>query len=289
MLIPDEKATMGKECKEVIRRHTKTKDKESPLMLHWWTSATSKKYEYIPVNVTRTISSVDIGTGTSLGMFARTISSVENSSEAADVDGEKHSQPKHHPGAVHKLQRRDRWSRNQGNYGSLLRKRKRNSIICVANLHSLPWNITSKAHKIRTTLKRRWIFKRASGNRCLHDAGNTRPPRKAAAAAAAILCRYIRERSLITEKKRILQEDKVRTTIPGWQTCRKHSFETLIFAYVYFDTMIDVTEKKREQRVGMLYFQYWERGSVQIPKINWKENSRVRIGRIAFTAEALNL
>ena len=31
-------------------------------------------------------------------------------------------------------------------------KKKRTSIICVANLHSLLWNITSKAHKIRTTL-----------------------------------------------------------------------------------------------------------------------------------------
>ena len=71
------------------------------------------------------------------------------------------------------------------NYGSLLRKRQRTSTMCVANLHSLPWKITSMVHKIRTTLKRRWIFKRASGNRCLHDAGKTRPPRKAAAAAAA--------------------------------------------------------------------------------------------------------
>ena len=36
----------------------------------------------------------------------------------------------------------------------------------------------------------------------------------------------------------------------------------------------------------MPHFQYWERGGVQNSKINWKENSRVRIGRIAFTAEA---
>ena len=110
-------------------------------------------------------------------------------------------------------------------YGSLLRKRKRTSIICVANLHSLPWNITSEAHKIRTTLIRRWIFKRASGNRCLHDAGETRPPRKAAAAAAAaaaILCQYIREQSPITEQRRILREHRIRTMIPGWHTWRRH-------------------------------------------------------------------
>ena len=59
--------------------------------------------------------------------------------------------------------------------------------------------------------------------------------------------------------------------------------------YVYFDTRKDVTVKKREQRIGVLYFHNWERESVQNPKFNWKENSRVRIGRIAFTAEASNL
>ena len=76
-------------------------------------------------------------------------------------------------------------------------KRKKTSIICVANLPSPPWKITSMVHKIRTTLKRRWIFKPASGNRCLHDAGKTRPHRRAAAAAAAaaILCLYIPRQS----------------------------------------------------------------------------------------------
>ena len=66
----------------------------------------------------------------------------------------------------------------------------------------------------------------------------------------------------------------------------KTLLKILIFEYVYFDTMIDVTVKKREQRIGRWYFQYWERESVQNPKINWEENSRVEIGRIAFTAEA---
>ena len=50
-------------------------------------------------------------------------------------------------------------------------KRKRTSIICVVNVPSLRWKITSKVHKIRTTLKRKSTFQRASGNRCLHDAG----------------------------------------------------------------------------------------------------------------------
>ena len=92
-------------------------------------------------------------------------------------------------------------------------KRKTIVIICVANLHSLPWNVTSKAHKIRTTWKRRWIFKRASGNRCLHDAGKTpglfEKQRRAAAVAAAIPYQYIWEQSQITEKERILREEKI--------------------------------------------------------------------------------
>ena len=38
------------------------------------------------------------------------------------------------------------------NYGSSLRGKEETSIICLANLHSLSWNITSKAHKI----EQRW-------------------------------------------------------------------------------------------------------------------------------------
>ena len=125
-------------------------------------------------------------------------------------------------------------------------RRKKTSIICVANLHSLPWNITSMAHKIRTTLKLRWIFKRASGIRCLHDGGKTRPPRKAAAEAAAILCQYTRGQSPTKEKKSAFE----RTEFGLWFLDDRRGediFETLIFKYAYFDTMIDVIVKKREQ------------------------------------------
>ena len=65
--------------------------------------------------------------------------------------------------------------------------------------------------KIRTTLIRRWIFKRASGNRCLHDAGKTWPHRRTAAAAvataAAIICQYILGQSPTTEKISVLPCD----------------------------------------------------------------------------------
>ena len=126
-------------------------------------------------------------------------------------------------------------------------KKKKTSIIGVANLPSLPWKITSMAHKIRTTLKRRWIFKRASGNRWFHDAGKSRPPRTAAAAAAAaaILCLYIRGQSPTTEKKSAFERKEFGLLFLTYM--EKTLFETLIFKYVYFDTMIDVTVKKREQ------------------------------------------
>ena len=49
--------------------------------------------------------------------------------------------------------------------------------------------------------------------------------------------------------------------------------ETLIFKNVYFDTMIDVTAKKRKQRIGILYFQYCEREEYKTLKLYWNENS----------------
>ena len=128
-------------------------------------------------------------------------------------------------------------------------------------------------HKIRTQLKRRWIFKRASGNRCLRGAGKTWPPRKAAAAAAAaaaIPCQYIREQSRITEKEKRFPKNKIRTMIPGWHTLRRH--------YSRFSASSMSTSTP-------WWMSQWRSES----KINWKENSRVRISRIVFTAEASNL
>ena len=94
-------------------------------------------------------------------------------------------------------------------------KRKRTSIMCVSNLPSLPWNVTGKVHKIRTTLTRRSNLPACFGKRTPDDAGKSRLPGKAAAAAAAaaaILCQYIRERSPFTSKKEITKEDRIWTT-----------------------------------------------------------------------------
>ena len=128
--------------------------------------------------------------------------------------------------------------------------KKKTSIICVANHHSLPWNITSMAYKIRTTLKRRWIFERASGNRCLLDAGKTRPPRKQQRRQ-----RQQQQQSCVNTPEDKVQLQKRKASSKGqnldtdsWMTyVKKILLETLIFKNVYFDTMIDVTVKKREQ------------------------------------------
>ena len=85
----------------------KTKDKESPLYCIDGHPPHPKVRVWGMLQ--KTISSVDISTSTSRGMFARAISSADNSSEAAKVNGEKHSQPIHHQRAVHKLHRGDRW------------------------------------------------------------------------------------------------------------------------------------------------------------------------------------
>ena len=69
-------------------------------------------------------------------------------------------------------------------------KKKKTSTICVANLDRLPWIITSMAHKISNNVETNNIETKMNlqgciGKHCLHDAGETRPPRKAAVAAAA--------------------------------------------------------------------------------------------------------
>ena len=54
----------------------------------------------------------------------------------------------------------------------------------------------------------------------------------------------------------------------SWMThVEKTLFEILIVIYVYFRHLFFVTVKKREQRIGMLYFQYWERRVYKIPKL----------------------
>ena len=72
----------------------------------------------------------------------------------------------------------------------------------------------------------------------------------------------------------------------SWMTeGEKTLFETLIFKQVYFDTVMKV-EREEVGKYQDTTHPVLRMGSVQNPKINWKENSRVRIDRSAFTLEA---
>ena len=122
------------------------------------------------------------------------------------------------------------------NYGSSLREKEENfdNLCCESPQPTV--EITSMAHKIRTTLTRRWIFKRASGIRCLHDGCKTRPPLKAAAAASSNPVSIHRGQSPTQEKKSAFE----RTEFGLWFLDDRRGgdiFETLIFKYAYFDTM----------------------------------------------------
>ena len=73
-----------------------------------------------------------------------------------------------------------------------------------------------------------WTFKHASGNRCLLDTGSPRPPRKAAAAAGAILRQYIRKQSPFTWRKRSPRRREFWLQFPGCPKCKRDVFETRI-------------------------------------------------------------
>ena len=180
MLIPDEKATVEKEWKEVRKKAHKKQKVRKVHCVALMDIRYILKYKYIPENVRK--SNLDWHQWKVTG-----INSKSSSSEVPSLNIVEYS--------TWILTGRGIWITVYH-----CAKRKITSRICVSNLHSLPWDITSKAHKIRTTLKRRWIFKRASGNSCLHDAG---------------------EQSPTTEKKRIFQEDGIWTMIPEWHTWRR--------------------------------------------------------------------
>ena len=139
------------------------------------------------------------------------------------------------------------------NYGSSLRKRKKTSTICVANLHSLPWNITGKVHKIRTTLKRRSNLPACFGKplppRCGKNPASSKSSSGSSGGSSNPMSIHPRTKSDYTNRK-ILREDRIWTTILGCQTCRKHSFETLIFKYVYLDTMISGKRRGESNTLG---------------------------------------
>ena len=141
---------------------------------------------------------------------------------------------------------------------------KRTSIICTSNLPSLLWNITSMVHKNPTTLKRRSNFRACIGKTVASTKLETPAFSKAAAAAAATAAAILH---------RLHPSRGKNWDYNFWrQTCRRHSDDTLIFRYVWFDTMVNPRgtvcthcfEKKNLGRCHTnweeSYFQYWEEG-----------------------------
>ena len=100
MLIPDAKATMEKEWKDVIQKAHKNKRQGKSTLLHWWTSAISKSTSTSRRMFAGATSSVDTSASTSRWMFARAISSVEN------------IKPRWR--SCTRTSREDRWNRNKG-------------------------------------------------------------------------------------------------------------------------------------------------------------------------------
>ena len=85
------------------------------------------------------------------------------------------------------------------------------------------------------------------------------------------LRKYIRGQSPTTEKKRILREDRIWTIILGWQTWRRHSFETLTFQYVYLDTTMKV-EREEVRELLRCHTSSIENGEAcKIPRLTGKK------------------
>ena len=125
-------------------------------------------------------------------------------------------------------------------------RRRGTSIICNSNLPSLPWNITSMVHKIRITLKRRSIFLACTGKPLPPQRGKIKASSKAAktaaATAAAILHRCIRESSLFIWKKKSIERTKFGLQfLNDWRA--EDTPLTLIFLNVWFNTMTHMKKK----------------------------------------------
>ena len=70
----------------------------------------------------------------------------------------------------------------------------------------------------------------------------------------------IHPRTMYSHKKEIPKDDRIWTTIPGCQKCKRDSLEIRISKcvtnIVRFDTMIKMNEKQMERCIGMICFRY---------------------------------
>ena len=98
---------------------------------------------------------------------------------------------------------------------------------------SLPWNITSMVHKIRTTLKRRSNLPACIGKPLPPQSGIIPASLKSSSGGSGGSSNP--SENEVHLYKEILREDRIWTAISGWQICRRHSVDTLIFKCVWFD------------------------------------------------------
>ena len=236
------KMTMEKKWKEVIKKAHKTKGKECPLCC-------IQKYELQEQSQVRTWVRVHPG---------------ECSQEQSQVWNifQKHLswmvrnllKPTHHWGAAHKLHRGDRWSRNKGSYGSLLRKKEETSImVCLESSKPSVENHeygSQDSNNVETKVKPSSVHRETVAFTMRVKPGLLEKQQRQQRQQQHHVNASENKVKLL-KRTESFEGTKITTALPGGQTCRKHPFKALIFKYVYFDTMIDVTVKKRGQRIGM--------------------------------------
>ena len=102
------------------------------------------------------------------------------------------------------------------NCGSSLREKEEDfdNLYCESSKPSVEYHElgSQDSNNVKTMMN----LQACIGKRCLHDAGKTRPPRKAAAAAAVAAATSMSvhpRQSSTTEKKRTLREDRIWTML----------------------------------------------------------------------------
>ena len=169
-------------------------------------------------------------------------------------------------------------------------RRKRISIIGASNLPSLQWNITSQVHRIRTTLKRRSDLLACTGkpspSRCGLNPGVLEKQQQRRQQQS---CVKTSEDKVHLHKR---QESFERTEFGLWFLDDRRGEDILRDSHLQV-CLLRHHDRRHSEEARATYWDITsniENGRVyKIPKFYWKEDSRVRIGRIAFTTEASNL
>ena len=326
ILIPDEKATMEKEWKEATEKaFIKTKNKESPLCCIDGYPSNSKvlrqnnlkcghKYEHIPVNVRKS--------NFKCGNYQVQMKELYPNFQRRSMKQKWRSWKfKKIWTIIHEAVDGCRqWNVTRMNSKSsssisiiieLIRnvlfefwqvvscritvhhcaKKKKTLIICVMNFHSLPWNITSTTHKIRTTVETKMNLQTCIGkivaftmrvNPGLLEKQHRQQRQRQQQS-------YVNTswgQSLITEKISAFEKTEIWIVIPDVEKILFETSHRHVFLLRQHDKL---TAKKREQRFGRLYSQFCERRTCKIPKLIGKRIHVWGLVALPLTAEASDL